>query len=98
MPQLDKINWLFILGLLVFFVISVLVNFIKRNFYSWRKISLLKILTTVQVITQNKNISIFSFLALTSQFLQLRKTYYRHLNLGKTTLISGTVHQLDKTF
>ncbi len=96
MPQLDKMNWLFILSLLVFCIMFLLVIFIKRNFYSWKKLSLLKVLTIFQISEIQGNNILFPFLALNGQFLQQRKLYFNNLNVGKTVLFSDTLHQLDK--
>ena len=96
MPQLDKMNWLFILSLLVFCIMFLLVIFIKRNFYSWKKLSLLKVLTIFQISEIQGNNILFPFLALNGQFLQQRKLYFNNLNVGKTVLFADTLHQLDK--
>jgi hypothetical protein len=95
MPQLDKMNWFFILTLLVVSISFLLVIFIKRNFYSWRKVLLLKLLTKFNISNLTKKTLLISFLSLQSFFLLNRKTLFSDINLIKTPLFSNTVKNFE---
>ncbi len=96
MPQLDKMNWFFILTLLVVSISFLLVIFIKRNFYSWRKVVLLKLLTRFGASSLSKQTLFHSFLSLQSLFLLNRKTFFQNINITKTPVISETVKSFEK--
>jgi hypothetical protein len=94
MPQLDKLNWCFVLFLLIFFVTILLTNFIKFNFYSWRKINFFKNLS--QFITDFifKNNSLKLILSLNIYFFNTRK----QLLLSSITQSSDLINQTIKEY
>ncbi len=97
MPQLDKMNWFFILTLLVLCISIFLVIFIKRNFYSWRKVVLLKVLTKFNFTEGQQNKALFPFLTLNGNFLQLRKTLFNNLSLNKTNFFLDTLKNFENS-
>lgn len=97
MPQLDKMNWFFILTLLVVSISFLLVIFIKRNFYSWRKVVLLKLLTRFGASSLTKQTIFHSFLSLQSLYLLTRKVFFQDINITKTPVVTETVKTFEKT-
>jgi len=97
MPQLDKMNWFIILLLLISFILIFLVIFIKRNFYSWRKVILLKNLTKFSGQKTLKNVNLVIYLTINTLFLHLRKNFFTKLQLNKTDFFSETLKSFEKS-
>ena len=97
MPQLDKMNWFFIFSLLILGLAFFIVVFIKRNFYSWRKIILLKQLTQFKItFTNTNNFWLFDFFTFLGHYLYIRKTFFNNLLLKNTTVFLDTVKSFEK--
>jgi len=96
MPQLDKMNWFFIFSLLILGLAFFIVVFIKRNFYSWRKIIILKQLTQFNInLSNTNNFWLFDFFTFLGHFLTIRKVFLNNLLLKNTTVFFDTVKSFE---
>jgi hypothetical protein len=97
MPQLDKMNWFFILTLLVLCIALLLVIFIKRNFYSWKKVFLIKNLTTFTTTSVLKQNIFLPFFSIQGLFLQQRKKLFNSFLVAKLPIFSEVLTTLEKS-
>ncbi len=96
MPQLDLNNWFFVIFLLVIFVFSSLVLFIKYYFYHWKKVYCLKdLFTTLKFLRSNINFFklILKYLKLICLFLKNKLNFFKNL-----VLISSSCDKSLNTF
>jgi Ca2+/Na+ antiporter len=93
MPQLDKINWFFVLIILIICVSYLLVNFVKYIYYSKEKIEKLKNKNKVQKHEKKNSNVLFSFLSGLYLIFFQRNLFFSQGLQKPATLVSNTVSE-----